>query len=109
MANTLEYTAKQLGIAKRAIESGRDAAELPDGYVNFDLALAILDGCRNAITMSGSDDPHTVIQKLELAMTSLALVRSGMAEASVKTARTHIEETIAALRKLRAVVAESTH
>ena len=98
MANTLEFTAKQLRIAKRAIESGRDAAELPNGYVNFDLALAILDGCRNAITMAGSDDPHIVIQKLELAMTSLALVRSGMAEASVKTAGTRIEETIAALR-----------
>ena len=98
MANTLEFTAKQLGIAKRAIESGRDAVELPDGYVNFDLALAILDGCRNAITMSGTDNPNTVVQKLELAMTSLALLRSGVAEDSVKTARTHIEETIAALR-----------
>jgi hypothetical protein len=98
MANTREFTAKQLGIAKCAIESGRDAAEPPQEYVNFDLALAILDGCRNAITMAGTDNPSTVIQKLELAMTSLALVRSGMAEASVKTARTHIEETIAALR-----------
>jgi hypothetical protein len=98
MASTREFTAMQLGMAKRAIESGRDAAELPNGYVNFDLALAILDGCRNAITMAGTDNPSTVIQKLELAMTSLALVRSGMAEASVKTARTHIEETIAALR-----------
>ena len=100
MANTLEFTARQLGIAKRAIESGRDAVELPNGYVNFDLALAILDGCRNAITMSGSDDPHTVVQKLQLAMTSLALVRSGVAEDSVRIARTHIEETIAALRLL---------
>jgi hypothetical protein len=98
MTNTLEFTAKQLGIAKRAIESGRDAAELPNGYVNFDLALAILDGCRNAITMSGTDDPNSVIRKLEAAMTSLALVRSGRAEASVKTARTHIEATIVALR-----------
>jgi hypothetical protein len=99
MASTLEFTAKQLGIAKHVIESGRDAAELPNGYVNFDLALAILDGCRNAITMSGTDDPNSVIKKLQAAMTSLALVRSGMAEASVRTARTHIQETIVALRR----------
>ena len=98
MADTLSFTAKQLGIARRAIESGRDAAELPDGYVNFDLALAILDGCRNAITMSGSRHPKRVIQQLESAMTSLRLVRSGIAQTSVQTAHARLEETIAALR-----------
>jgi hypothetical protein len=98
MVNTLDFTAKQLGIARRAIESGRDAATVPDGYVNFDLALAILDGCRNAITMSGTDDPNTVIQHLVLTMTSLGLLRSALAETSVQTAHARLEETIAALR-----------
>jgi hypothetical protein len=94
-----EFTAKRLLVARHSIESGRDAVELPNGYLNFDLALAILDGCRDALTMADAHDPNNVIKKLETATTTLALVQSGVAEASVKTARTHIEETIEALRR----------
>lgn len=98
MSSMREFTAETLARARRAIESGRDAAEVPDGYMNFDLALAIVDGCREAINMADAHDPSTVIQKLEMASTTLALVESGAAESSVKTARTQIDETIVVLR-----------
>jgi hypothetical protein len=102
MEYTPEFTAKNLLVARRSIESGRRAAELPNGYLNFDLALAILDGCRDAITMADAHQPSTVIEKLEAATAALALVESGPAGAGVKAARTHIEETIAVLRRLDA-------
>jgi hypothetical protein len=98
MANAREFTAERLDIARRAIEGGRYAAQPATGYVNFEVALAVLDGCRNSITMSDPHDPNTVIQKLETAKTSLELVQSGAAEASVKAARANLEEAITAWR-----------
>lgn len=102
MEDTPDFTAKRLLVARHSIESGRDAAELPNGYLNFELALAILDGCRDAIAMADAHDPDNVIEKLETATTTLALLQSGVAEASVKTARTHIEETIETMRRFEA-------
>ena len=75
-----------------------DVAVVPDEYMNFELALAIVDGCRNAICMADAHDPNTLIQKLEIASESLANFQSGAAESSVTAARTHIDETIAVLR-----------
>jgi len=98
MSNTYEFTTETLAFARHAIESGRDVAVVPHGYMNFDLALAIVDGCRNAICMADAHDPNTLIQKLEIASESLAIFQSGAAESSVTTARTHIDETIAVLR-----------
>jgi hypothetical protein len=98
MPNTYEFTAQTLTFARHAIESGRDVAVVSDGYMNFDLALAIVDGCRNAIFMADAHDPNTLIQKLEIASESLAVFQSGAAESSVNTARTRIDETIAVLR-----------
>ena len=100
METTPEYSTKELLVARHSIESGRDGAVLPSGYLNFDLALAILDGCRNAITMADAHNPDTVIERLETATRALALLQSGVAEASVKTARAHIATTIAKLHHL---------
>jgi hypothetical protein len=100
METTPEFTLKELLIARRSIASGREGVELPNGYLNFELALAILDGCRDAITMADAHNPNTVIEKLETATRALALLQSGVAEASVKAARTHLEGTVAALRHL---------
>ena len=101
METTPEFSTRELLVARHSIESGRDgAAVLPSGYLNFDLALAILDGCRNAITMADAHNPDTVIERLETATRALALLQSGVAEASVKTARAHIATTIAKLHHL---------
>jgi hypothetical protein len=98
MSNTYEFTAQTLAFARHAIESGRDVAVVPDEYMNFELALAIVDGCRNAICMADAHDPNTLIQKLAIASESLAIFQSGATEASVTTARIHIDETIEVLR-----------
>ncbi|MDB6041961.1 MAG: hypothetical protein JWM63_512 [Gammaproteobacteria bacterium] len=98
MSNTYEFTAQTLAFARHAIESGRDVAVVPEEYMNFELALAIVDGCRNAICMADAHDPNTLIQKLEIASESLAIFQSGATESSVTTARTHIDETIEVLR-----------
>lgn len=100
METTPEFSTKELLVARHSIESGRDSAVSPSGYLNFDLALAILDGCRGAITMADAHNPNTVIEKLEAATRALALLQSGVAEASVKTARTHIAATIEKLHHL---------
>ena len=100
METTPEFSTKELLVARRCIESARDCAVLPSGYLNFDLALAILDGCRDAITMADAHNPNTVIEKLETATRALAILQSGVAEASVKTARAHIEATIEKLHHL---------
>lgn len=97
MPDPHEFVAKQLSLARRAIECGRDEARLPSGYMNFDVALAIVAGCRNAIVMADAHDPGSIVQQLERAGTSLAYVQSGPAIGSVQTARACIEETIAAL------------
>jgi hypothetical protein len=99
MADTREFVARKLSLARHAIECGRDAAGLPSDYLNFDVALAIVAGCRSAIVMADARDPNTIAQQLETATTSLAYMQSGVATVSVQTARTHIEETIAALRR----------
>jgi hypothetical protein len=98
MVDTREFVAKKLSLASRAIECGRDAVQLPNGYLNFDVALAIVAGCRNALVMADAHDTNTMVQQLQNAATSLAYMQSGLANVSVQTARTHIEETIAALR-----------
>jgi hypothetical protein len=100
MDTTPEFSTKELLVARHSIESGRDGVMCPDGYLNFELALAILDGCRDAITMADAHNPNTVIEKLATATRALALLQSGVAEASVRTARAHVEATIAKLRHL---------
>jgi hypothetical protein len=100
METTPEFSTNELLVARRSVESGRDGVVLPSGYLNFDLALAILDGCRDAITMADAHNPNTVIEKLETATRALAPLQSGVAEVSVKTARAHIEATIAKLHRL---------
>ena len=100
METTPELTVKELLIARGAIASGREGVELPNGYLNFELALAILDGCRDAIIMADAHNPNTVIEKLATAARALALLQSGVAEASVQAARAHLETTIAGLRHL---------
>ena len=98
METTPELTIKELLIARRCIASGREGVELPQGYLNFELALAILDGCRDAIIMADAHDPNTLIEKLATATRALALLQSGVAAPSVQVARAHLEATIAALR-----------
>jgi hypothetical protein len=97
METTPEFSTQELLVARHSIEAGRDGVVLPSGYLNFDLALAILDGCRDAITMADAHNPSTVIERLETATKTLALLQSGVAEASVKTARAHIDATISKL------------
>jgi hypothetical protein len=97
MPDPREFVTRQLSLAKHAIECGRDEAPIPSGYLNFDVALAIVAGCRNAIVMADAHDPDAIVQQLERAGTSLAYVQSGPAIVSVQTARTHIDATIAAL------------
>jgi hypothetical protein len=98
LTDSRHSTEQMLTLARRAIESGRDSAEIPNGYVNFDLALSIVDGCRSAINMADAHDPNTIIPKLETASAILALVQAGVAESSVKAARTFIDEAVVALR-----------
>jgi hypothetical protein len=100
METTPEFTVKELLIARRSIASGREGVELPKGYLNFELALAVLDGCRDAIIMADAHNPNNVIEKLATATRALALLQSGVAAASVQAARAHLETTIAALRHL---------
>jgi hypothetical protein len=100
METTPELTLKELRLARHSITSAREGVELPNGYLNFELALAILDGCRDAITMADAHNSNTLIGKLATAMRALALLQSGAAEAGVKAARSHLETTIAALRLL---------
>jgi hypothetical protein len=100
METTPEFTLKELLLARHSITSAREAVELPSGYLNFELALAILDGCRDAITMADAHNPNTIIEKLATATQALALLQSGIAAASVQAARAHLETTIAALRRL---------
>jgi hypothetical protein len=89
MANIQEFTTEKLALARRAIEHGRNAS---------DLALAIIDGCRAAITMADAHNPSTVVRELEIASAHLASVQACATESSVKIARQHIDETITALR-----------
>src|SRR5580698_3685018 len=98
METTPELTIKELLIARNAIASGREGVDLPNGYLNFELALAILDGCRDAIIMADAHNPNTLIEKLATATRALALLQSGVAAASVQAARARLETTIAALR-----------
>src|ERR1700722_19161239 len=100
METTPELTIKELLVARRSIASGREGAEPPKDYLNFELALAILDGCRDAIVMADAHDPNTLIEKLATATRALALLQSGVAEESVQAARAHLGKTIAALRHL---------
>jgi hypothetical protein len=98
MANIQEFTTERLALARGAIEHGRNAADVKNEYGNLDLALAIIDGCRAAITMADAHDPNTVVQELEIASAHLASLQECAAEPSVKIARQHIDETITALR-----------
>ena len=98
MANSLESAQQALALARRAIESGREAAAIPKAYVNFDLALAIVDGCRCAIDMADAHDPETLIPKLEAASTSFAFLEAGIAAPSVKAARAYVDRAVIALR-----------
>ena len=98
MANSLESTQQALTLARRAIESARDAAAIPKAYLNFDVALAIVDGCRSAIDMADARDPKNLIPKLEAASTSFALLEAGIAEPSVKAARAYVDRAVIALR-----------
>ena len=98
VANSLESTQQALTLARRAIESARDAAAIPKAYLNFDVALAIVDGCRSAIDMADARDPKTLIPKLEAASTSFALLEAGIAEPSVKAARAYVDRAVIALR-----------
>jgi hypothetical protein len=98
MVDAQQFVAKKLSLARRTIESGRAEAVLPSGYLMFELALAIVSGCRDAIVMADSDDPNTIAQQLERATTTLQYTQSGPANTSVKTARAYLEETIVALR-----------
>jgi hypothetical protein len=98
METAPEPTLKELLLARQSITCAREGAELPSGYLNFELALAILDGCRDAITMADTHNPNTIIEKLATATRALALLQSGVAEASVKAARSRLETTIATLR-----------
>jgi hypothetical protein len=97
MSDTHELTVEKLALARRTVEQGRNAADVQEGYANFDLALAIIDGCSAAMTMADAHDPKTIIQQLESASAHLALVQADAAESSVKTARQHIDATIATL------------
>ncbi len=100
MEATPEFTLKELLIARETVVTGRDGVELPNRYLNFELALAILDGCRDGITMADAHNSNTVISKLQTAMRALALLQSGISEASVKAARERLEATVVALRRL---------
>jgi hypothetical protein len=99
MTNKHVFAETNLGLARRCVESGRNTAEVPNGYVNFELALAILDGCRSAINMANANDPIALLQQLQIASDSLELFQSGVAASSVQAARSRIEETIDALRQ----------
>lgn len=109
MATSLESTQQALTLARRAIESGRDAAVIPKAYLNFDVALAIVDGCRSAIGMADARDPKTLIPKLEAASTSFALLEVGIAESSVKAARAYVDRAVMALRASGALEQASRH
>jgi hypothetical protein len=98
MTNKHEFAEKNLELARGTVASGRNTTEVPDGYVNFELALAILDGCRSAINMADANDPTVLLQQLQVASDSLELFQSGVAASSVQAARTRIDETIDALR-----------
>jgi hypothetical protein len=98
LANSLESAQQALTLARRAIESGREAAASPKAHLNFDVALAIVDGCRSAIEMADAHDPETLIPKLEAASTSFALLEAGIAEPSVKAARAYVDRAVLALR-----------
>jgi hypothetical protein len=100
MEITPEPTLNELLSARRSIAAAREGVELPNGYLNFELALAILDGCRDAITMADTHNPSTLIEKLATATRALALVQSGLAETSVKAVRSQLETMIGALRHL---------
>ena len=99
MEDAREFVTKKLSLARRVIECGRDTATLPSGYLNFELALAIVAGCRDAIVMADAHDPNIIVQQLERATTTLQYTQWGPANASVQTVRTQLVETIAALRR----------
>ena len=98
MANSLESTQQALTLARRAIESARDAAAIPKAYLNFEVALAVVDGCRSAIDMADARDPKTLIPKLEAASTSFALLEVGIAEPGVRAARAYVDQAVIVLR-----------
>ena len=98
LSSSLESTRQALTLARRAIEAGRAAAVVPEAYLNFDVALAIVDGCRCAIDMADAHDPDTLIPKLEAASTSFAFLETGIAKPSVKAARAYVDRAVIVLR-----------
>jgi len=83
--------------AQHAIATVRNETQLPKGYQNFDLAIAALAACRDAV--GATKDWSVIVGLLANVDAALALGEAGLAATAVGCARSAIQEMRADLVK----------